>query len=127
MGNAFTAFCPNCYCAICDVPASECEMWTQHCGADPRDPEVRKMRAVFQKTGNLPARTCNLSQIKQIYPTEVDVQLKTVALKTYQKQCVSWMLDNEKNGFRTDRLFEDKAGGMQNPLRWHPCTGDGHG
>ncbi len=108
-GNA-SAFCPNCHCAICDVPASECEMWTQHCSADPRDPQVRKMREIVQKTGNLPARNCNLSQIKQIYPTEVDVQFKTVALKTYQKQCVSWMLDNEKNGFRTDRLFEDKPG-----------------
>ena len=111
--NLAVQHCPNCYCVICDVPADECSMWEDHCSADPLDSDVRKQRAFFLKSGGNPAHNCFLQQLKQIYPTEVDVPLENVTLKTYQRQCLSWMLDRESTGFTVSRL-------LSNPLEDDP-------
>eukprot|EP00966_Prymnesium_polylepis_P030210 702232-Prymnesium_polylepis.1 len=79
-------YCQNCHCVICDVPASECELWGQHCTANPHDSEVQRQRAFKKKNGAMPAVKCQLSQLKQVYPTEVNVELKSIVLKNYQRQ-----------------------------------------
>ena len=48
-------YCQNCHCVICDVPASECELWDQHCTANPHDSEVQRQRAFKKKNGAMPA------------------------------------------------------------------------
>ena len=79
-------FCPKCYCAVCDIPASKCTRWSEHCSADPLDPEVLKQCALSQATNAFAADKCSLGQLKQVYPTESDVELKDVNLKPYQRQ-----------------------------------------
>eukprot|EP00966_Prymnesium_polylepis_P088967 2058925-Prymnesium_polylepis.1 len=61
-------YCQNCHCVICDVPASECELWGQHCTANPHDSEVQRQRAFKKKNGAMPAVNCLLLQLKQVYP-----------------------------------------------------------
>ena len=29
-------FCPKCYCAVCDIPASNCKGWKVHCQEQPK-------------------------------------------------------------------------------------------
>lgn len=99
-------YCQNCHCVICDVPASECELWSEHCVANPHDSEVQRQRAFKKKTGSMPAAKCLLQQLKQVYPTEVDVALKGIVLKNYQRQVVSWMLDCENTGYRIGELIQ---------------------
>lgn len=82
------SFCQNCYCVICDMPANQCQAWAEHCDANPTDPEVREKRAVFQKKNAHLANNCHLNQLTQIYPTEVDVEVNDVTLKTYQRQVI---------------------------------------
>ena len=36
--------CSNCYCFVCDIPASECKAWGQHCNAIPGDAEWKMQR-----------------------------------------------------------------------------------
>jgi hypothetical protein len=36
--------CPNCYCFVCDAPASTCKTWPSHCKAVHDDPKWRKLR-----------------------------------------------------------------------------------
>lgn len=99
-------YCQNCHCVICDVPASECELWGEHCAANPHHAEVQRQRAFKKKNGAMPAAKCLLQQLKQVYPTEVNVALKDIVLKNYQRQVVSWMLDCENNGSRISELIQ---------------------
>eukprot|EP00966_Prymnesium_polylepis_P142616 3292883-Prymnesium_polylepis.1 len=54
----------------------------------------------------MPAAKCLLQQLEQVYPTEVNVELKAIVLKNYQRQVVSWMLDCERHGFRIGELIK---------------------
>lgn len=98
-------FCPKCHCVICDKPANQCPSWSDHCSADPLDPQVRQQRTLFQKTGVYTAKTCHLKQLTQVYPTELDVKLNHAVLKDYQRQALSFMVTNERDGFQTNRLI----------------------
>eukprot|EP00741_Cyanophora_paradoxa_P014323 tig00020780_g13814.t1 len=42
------AFCANCYCYVCDVKASECAEWDDHCCAWDRDIAWKKRREAFR-------------------------------------------------------------------------------
>ena len=42
-GN-FINTCANCYCYVCDAPASTCGQWAQHCAASHTDAKWRKER-----------------------------------------------------------------------------------
>ena len=46
--NSNLEICPKCYCFVCDIPASECKAWEQHCHAHPGD-EVWKMQREARK------------------------------------------------------------------------------
>ncbi|VEU37751.1 unnamed protein product [Pseudo-nitzschia multistriata] len=37
-------FCPNCYCYVCDLPASGCGEWSAHCQASRAVPNWKKLR-----------------------------------------------------------------------------------
>ncbi|MEC7457895.1 MAG: SNF2-related protein, partial [Actinomycetota bacterium] len=84
--------------------------------ADPRNEHVQRQRAFVATKGALPAARCSLSQLKQVYATEVDVQLRGIALKAFQRQVVSWMLDNERHGFDLSKLvtLRDSKDAMSN-------------
>ena len=112
-------YCQNCHCVICDVPASECELWGQHCTANPHDSEVQRQRAFKKKNGAMPAVKCLLSQLKQVYPTEVNVELKSIVLKNYQRQVVSWMLDCERDGHRIGELIKPSESWKDMAVRVH--------
>jgi hypothetical protein len=40
----YGALCANCYCYVCDVPASDCLTWAAHCSASHSEPRWRKER-----------------------------------------------------------------------------------
>mmetsp|Transcript_4648 Transcript_4648/g.10520 ORF Transcript_4648/g.10520 Transcript_4648/m.10520 type:complete len:946 (-) Transcript_4648:127-2964(-) len=39
-----TIHCENCYCYVCDIPVSECKMWSSHCKASHGEPRWRTER-----------------------------------------------------------------------------------
>jgi superfamily II DNA or RNA helicase len=43
LGN-FTVTCTNCFCYVCDIPASDCAAWAAHCSASHSEPRWRKER-----------------------------------------------------------------------------------
>ncbi len=47
---ANSTFCPNCYCFICEIKASECLEWKEHCHAHCKDNKWKKLR----DTSNMP-------------------------------------------------------------------------
>ena len=56
-GN-FINTCANCYCYVCDAPASTCGQWAQHCAASHTDAKWRKERERLKQarlTGAQPA------------------------------------------------------------------------
>ncbi|XP_031419929.1 uncharacterized protein zgc:112980 isoform X2 [Clupea harengus] len=51
LGNTHTSelnisFCEQCFCYVCDAPASECEVWRSHCDAHPRCSLWRSQREI---------------------------------------------------------------------------------
>eukprot|EP00977_Amphora_coffeiformis_P011162 scaffold2667_cov237-Amphora_coffeaeformis.AAC.11 len=50
---AFQQYCANCYCYVCDIPASQCQQWQQHCRATYTSPYWKKQRERVQR--GLPA------------------------------------------------------------------------
>ena len=40
-----SACCPNCYCYVCDIPASKCDEWASHCKATHTSAHWRDARA----------------------------------------------------------------------------------
>lgn len=96
--------CDKCFCVICDIPVAQCDEWAKHCTADPSDSAVMQERALRKKDMR-PVFDCTLSQLTQVYPTEVNVELNEISLTSYQRQVVSFMLHTERNGFAVNRLF----------------------
>ncbi|EJK45218.1 hypothetical protein THAOC_36181, partial [Thalassiosira oceanica] len=43
--------CSNCYCFVCDIPASECKAWGQHCHAHPGDAKWKMQREARKVIG----------------------------------------------------------------------------
>jgi hypothetical protein len=66
--------CDKCFCVICDIPVAQCDEWAKHCSADPSDSAVMQERALRKKDMR-PVFDCTLSQLTQVYPTEVNVDL----------------------------------------------------
>ena len=58
-----TKHCANCFCVVCDVPASRCAVWPQHCRLKYADPSTQSLRkqaraaALLQQAGGAPAPT----------------------------------------------------------------------
>ena len=52
-----TKHCSNCFCVVCDVPASRCAAWPQHCRLKYADPSTQSLRkqaraaALLQQAG----------------------------------------------------------------------------
>ena len=41
--------CPNCFCYVCDGPASECPKWAEHCRATHSQPVWRQAREAWKR------------------------------------------------------------------------------
>lgn len=44
-------YCDNCYCYVCDVEVSKCNMWQEHCRANHDEPKWRKLRQDYRDYG----------------------------------------------------------------------------
>jgi hypothetical protein len=118
-GN-FAQTCANCYCYVCDAPASGCAQWAQHCVAFAGDEVWRKERARLQAAARVAATapaaaaaaaagggatavltvSCDnlMKQVEQVYPLETSTTLLAsgIQLRPYQRQSLAFMLDLER-------------------------------
>lgn len=59
-GKDAADFCPNCYCYVCDIKASECTEWKgSHCQAVSSDIKWRRRHDSNLKKKNRPQRACH--------------------------------------------------------------------
>lgn len=117
--------CSQCFCMVCDVPASRCAAWPQHCGLKYADPSTQRLRrdaraaALIQQAGGAPAAatpaagaaiaqltqpdvatsmTALLRAVTQVWPVEALAPpglAPGTALRPYQRQSLAFMLDLE--------------------------------
>jgi hypothetical protein len=102
--NGPEAFCPNCYCYVCDKEAKSCNEWMDHCHAISSDSKWKAARA--QKQGDS-TPTCTyvpswrrasakdlLEGVTRVYPEEITppAPLFITELKHHQKQSLAFML-----------------------------------
>jgi len=72
-----TKHCANCFCVVCDVPASRCAAWPQHCRLKYADPSTQSLRkqaraaALLQQAGGAPATTPGAVAKPARYTTEL--------------------------------------------------------
>ena len=55
-GKANRNFCSKCYCYVCDIPASDCSVWEQHCHASHKNKKWRQKRERFRKKAEAEAK-----------------------------------------------------------------------
>ena len=116
-------FCENCYCFVCDIPASTCREWEQHCKATHSCPQWQQKRdqkkarnsgaggAGPSSSAYLPPWqrphvkrwSCDelLRAVQMVYPVEEPEPPGLVAgtqLRPYQKQSLAFMLAIERGG-----------------------------
>lgn len=115
--------CANCYCCICDVPASECPNWKDdHCKADPMDPETKRRKNVLNARASLNSsdlRDLRLQELRQVFPHERDTKVYGTSLHAAQRQMVAWMIRNETEGIPTHILFTPRASEKPLPNRFY--------
>jgi len=103
-----TLHCINCFCYVCDKPASDCQKWNNnHCHATGAIAKWRQER--HQKANPTTASASSyyrpkatvkqlLEAVTRIYPSEVAPSPPFVTqLKHYQKQSLAFMMDVEQN------------------------------
>lgn len=120
-------FCPNCYCYVCDDRATLCANWQSHCKATHSLPNWQRLRAQKKaadaaggggrggcggssssavQPDSFAPWSCDglLAAVQQVYPEEVAEPAglaSGVKLLPYQKQSLAFMLNIEKNGYRS--------------------------
>lgn len=80
------AHCPNCYCYVCEVKASDCSDWIEHCNANCRDVKWKQLR-----------NTHNTPMMKLLTPSQ-----KSSFLKKYER-----LFSNTQNANSYDESDED--------------------
>lgn len=119
-------FCANCFCLVCDKPASTCGEWAEHCQATHASSEWRAAReaqrqrdlqrppasaaAASSSSSSSTARPAKkhdegwgaerlLKACEQVHPVE-EAQprglLSSITLRPYQKQDLAFMLERER-------------------------------
>jgi len=116
-------YCENCYCFVCDIPASTCREWEQHCKATHSSPQWQQKRdqKKARKSGaggagpssstylppwqrpHVTRWSCDelLRAVQVVYPVEEPEPPGLVAgtqLRPYQKQSLAFMLAIERGG-----------------------------
>ena len=132
--------CPNCYCYVCDIPASKCTEWQSHCKATHTSPHWQGLRAAKKAGSAQPAAaaaagsssapaprdyvqrwSCDklLEEIQQVYPVETEPEglLEGTTLRPYQRQDVAFMVNVEKNGHTSAASADAKPGSAAAPVR----------
>lgn len=108
-------YCQNCFCYVCDIPASQCQIWEEHCRASHKLPQWRQAREAQkvkqQKQDNSKPTSSTsikeykwtleelLSALEQVYPreeAEPDGLNPHILLKPYQKQSLAFCIDIER-------------------------------
>ena len=129
------AFCVNCFCFVCDSPASECKEWASHAQATHTAPMWRVKRdqakaaakaaagggaaagAAGSSSGQPAVRierwSCDklLKQLDQVYPVEAPQPSgmpADIMLRPYQRQSLAFMLAIEKS--TDNELVGQRAG-----------------
>ena len=63
------AYCPQCYCFVCDIPAGGCTDWASHCHAVFTDPKWKALREKVKKAmlkSNLPLAYTEQNDCKRV-------------------------------------------------------------
>lgn len=105
-------FCQNCFCMVCDVPASECLNWHDHYLAtntsdywtNKREERKREdSQTVYSLLQKEPKDAYKI--LCQIYPYEKDIPLKTGKLHACQRQVLAFAENIETNGVPFSNYF----------------------
>ena len=101
------AFCPNCYCYVCDVHASECEKWKvsgdeeeeSHCYAERKIVKWKRRRSKARSKRKLPERTLKNIAIflKDTVPTKLPLKRKTRETIRYGQEGDDWSSDVQRS------------------------------
>lgn len=107
--------CTNCYCYVCDNPASTCDEWTSHCHAVHTSSAWQKLRNERRQATTQPATKGGgsgnvakeawsgdqlLEAVTQVYPREEAEPRglrKGTQLRPYQRQSLAFMTDVEQS------------------------------
>ena len=143
--------CPQCYCYVCDAPASGCPQWEHdHCRARHADPQWQQKRKTWQEAVTLqqaggggggvgsassgePTWTCEklLSAVQTVHPEEApqpEALSKDVSLRPYQKQSLAFCLAAERRGVNrgsgwiADEIGMGKTMVCTSLILANPCT-----
>ena len=119
--------CDNCFCMVCDKPASDCtEFASSHYAATFSSSKWRKMREEYKKNGGKakvvgdggkakavvatggPALSCDLflKEVQQVWPAEENAPagMNVKTLRHYQKQDLAFMLSIERADDSDERV-----------------------
>lgn len=119
-------FCVKCHCSVCEVPASECSAWDDHCRVSASDPTLPAKRDAWQRDslsqGSVALDDPHLlDKLVQHLSDERDVPVRPQAgvhsfvgtrLSSSQKQALSWMCKLEEAveaGRRVDLYMDRQA------------------
>ena len=114
--------CEHCFCYVCDIAASSCTQWKEHCHATHTQVAWRQKREACRNASNvsiggsssLPAAALHpgpgsavapaqiscesiMKRVEQVYPVERQPAKLTAALRPYQKQSLAFMVDVESS------------------------------
>jgi L-rhamnose mutarotase len=101
------AFCPNCYCYVCDVRVSECEKWKlsgdeeedSHCYAESKIVKWKRRRSKARNKRKLPERTLKNIAIflKDTVPTKLPSKRKKREMIRYGQEGGDWNSDVQRS------------------------------
>lgn len=126
--------CSNCYCYVCDKPASQCTIWNDHCMANSKTPfwiDARKNAKDNQNSSNNNSKvtTWTFKDLEQVFPHEAYPD--GMSLKYHQAQSVAQMIYVEMNNLyavstqtKCDSLNDDISDrGRKNPIKFRTNCG----
>ena len=117
MADGAAQHCPNCYCYVCDNPASACDEWASHCHAVHTSDAWLKLRRERREAATRPPTSSEgqggavmvreawsgdrlLEAVTQVFPREEAEPAglaRGIQLRPYQRQSLAFMCDVERS------------------------------